>query len=234
MLGPFFLPFLSLDYTLPYMNTLYHYVHCPFCVRVRLALGYLDIEYNSQVLSYDNEKTPLELTGVKMLPIMDFGNGEIKNESLDIIKTLDQKNKLKNQLLDDQNKLQEIENLLSEIGKNVHSLCMPYWIYTPEFDDQSRQYFSSKKEMKRGPFYKLIQNKDQFINGLNQTLEEMEKNLVPFYSSNDFSIIDIMIASHLWGMYVFPEFQFSPKMNQYLQSIRLKCHFDYHQDFWKD
>ena len=49
---------------------LYHYVHCPFCVRVRMALGHLKIPYESIVLPYDEEEIPLEMCQKKMLPIL--------------------------------------------------------------------------------------------------------------------------------------------------------------------
>jgi glutaredoxin 2 len=210
---------------------LYHYVHCPFCLRVRMSLGKLNIAYESVVVAYDDEATPIRLSGQKMLPIFEFSSTKIMNESLDIISDLDQ-NKILN-LNHYQIHKNEIDRLLNQIGSNVHSLCMPYWIWTPEFNEASRHYFQSKKEMKRGPFKKLVQDKDHFIKNLDSLLTLLEEKLTPFYQSPSLTIVDIMIASHLWGLYIFPEFQFTPKMHQYLQSIKSECHFEYHQDFWK-
>ena len=48
---------------------------------------------NLIVLPYDDETTPVNLTGVKMLPIIEI-DGETSNESLEIISKLDDKNKL--------------------------------------------------------------------------------------------------------------------------------------------
>lgn len=213
------------------MITLYHYVHCPFCVRVRMALGLLKLSYKSEVIPYDDEKTPLNLTGVKMLPIANV-NGSVMNESLDIIKKCDEKNVLKMELLDHSEKRQELEDLLNAIGSDVHSLAMPYWIYTKEFNEQSRKYFQSKKELKRGPFNDLMKKAPEFISGLNKTLAGLESKLNPFYNSNELTIFDIMIASHLWGMYVVPEFQFSEKVHTYLQTVKEKTQFHYHEDFY--
>lgn len=208
---------------------LYHYVHCPFCVRIRMVLGLKNFKYESIVLPYDDEKTPVDLMGVKMLPIMEFDDTKM-NESLDIIQRLDSDDSLK---FDQFTSSKEaIESLLSEIGSNVHSLCMPYWIYTKEFDENSRSYFQTKKEKKRGPFNELIQNREKFLSGLETTLENLEKELSPFYQSSEMTINDILIASHLWGMYIFPEFQFSEKVHGYLQSVKKACAFDYHQDLW--
>ena len=211
---------------------LYHYVHCPFCVRVRMGAGFLNISYDSIVVPYDDESTPINLTGKKMLPIWVDNENKAQNESLDIIKKLDQHNALNWDLFVGQK--DTIDRLLGSIGDPVHSLCMPYWIWTPEFNPNSRKYFQSKKEEKRGPFKDLIKNKNVFIQKLNGILgHEIEAKLTPFYNSEKLTIVDIMIASHLWGMYIFPEFQFSTKVHSYLQNVGTQCHFNYHEDFWK-
>lgn len=210
---------------------LYHYVHCPFCVRVRLALGFLQISFESIVVPYDDEETPVKLTGKKMLPIMAFDDGTIMNESLDIIKKLDPNNLLKNQLMNLHQ--EEFNALLERIGKPVYNLCMPYWIWTPEFNQNSRNYFQKKKEVKRGPFAKLIHQKEEFIAELDLILAGLENDLKPFYKNDEMTILDIALAAHLWGMYIFPEFQFSPKIHNYLQKVKRQCAFEYHGDFWR-
>jgi glutaredoxin 2 len=197
-----------------------------------MALGLLNLEYESIVLPYDDEATPIKLMGVKMLPIFEFSDNSVSNESLDIIKRLDKDNILKNDSLDEVN-LEEVNSMLSRIGSDVHSLCMPYWMWTPEFNDQSRKYFQDKKEVKRGPFNKLIQNKTSFLTNLENTLNDLEININEFYKSNTLTIKDIMISSHLWGMYIFPEFQFSEKIHNYLQRIAKATNFNYHEDFWR-
>jgi glutaredoxin 2 len=209
--------------------TLYHYVHCPFCVRVRMALGYLNLKYESKVLPYDDEVTPIKLTGKKMLPILAHQSG-VMNESLDIIAFIDKTNELKVHEITQASAFQETEALLNRIGSPVHSLAMPYWVYTPEFSESSRLYFKKKKEAKRGPFSELVKNQKQFTDELAPHLKTVEENLKPFYKSSSFSLQDILIASHLWGLYVVPEFQFSEKLHQYLQTIKQHCRFNYHQD----
>lgn len=209
------------------MITLFHYAHCPFCIRVRLALGYLNISYQTKLLPYEDEKTPVDLCQKKMLPILKVDD-KAMNESLDIISHLDKNNALTLEKLNDRD---EFEDLLSKLGSNIHSLCMPYWVWTAEFSPESREYFKKKKEAKRGPFSELIKNKKNFLTPLNETLKDLEKDLNPYYKSEHFTILDIMLASHIWGMYIFPEFQFSEKVNNYLQGIKKICSFEYHEDF---
>lgn len=213
------------------MNTLYHYIHCPFCVRVRMAAGFCNTPYESKVLSYEDEKTPKDLMNKKMLPILDFGDGTLLNESLDIIKKFDSQNILTLELLENLEKLEEIEMRLKALGSPIHNLCMPYWAYSQEFTPNARQYFIDKKSQKRGPFNILMSKKDDFLSELSPLLLDLESNLNPFYRSEVLTVFDIMLASHIWGMYIFPEFQFSEKLHNYLQTVKSLCSFEYHEDY---
>lgn len=216
------------------MHKLYHYVHCPFCVRIRMVCGALKIPFKSIVLPYNDENTPISLMGTKMLPIMEFSNGKLSNESLKIIKALDKDNYFKSNDILNTPKFNEFEQLLNDLGKNIHSLAMPYWMYTPEFDNNSRDYFKNKKEAKRGPFNKLVQNKNLYLNNLQIDLDRLEDLINPYFNSSRYlTLNDILLASHLWGLYIVPEFQFSEKMNRYLKNIATICHFNYHEDFWR-
>ncbi len=213
---------------------LYHYYHCPFCVRVRLALGFLKMDYEAKAFSYDDEEGPVKLSGKKMLPIVDFGDGKIMNESLDIIRELDQEDRLSCASYFGSTEEVELEERLSELAKPIHNLAMPHWIYTKEFSPEARKYFQQKKELKRGPFANLIKNKEDFLQQLSPLLEDLEKQLQDegFYRSDSLRIQDILLASHLWGMYIVPEFQFSARLHAYLQSIKEASNFHYMDDLW--
>ena len=47
----------------------YVYDHCPFCVRVRLALGIMNVKHNVHFLANDDIPTPTKLCGKKIAPI---------------------------------------------------------------------------------------------------------------------------------------------------------------------
>ena len=47
----------------------YVYDHCPFCVRVRLALGIMNVKHNVHFLANDDIPTPTKLVGKKIAPI---------------------------------------------------------------------------------------------------------------------------------------------------------------------
>ena len=210
------------------MYQLYHYVHCPYCLRVRMALGYLDIPYRSIVLPYDDEETPISLTGKKMLPILTFPDGHHENESLAIISKLDGQKRLGNLSSEETTHL---DHVLATISSPLHKLAMPYWIYTKEFDQNSRRYFQLKHEKRKGPFRQLMEMKEVLMEELSPLLEEIVRELTPWFRANRFGLQDILLASHLWGGYVVPELQFPPLLHRYLQSISKKCRFRYHEDF---
>lgn len=47
----------------------YVYDHCPFCVRVRLALGVKNIKHTVHFMANDDVPTPTKLVGKKIAPI---------------------------------------------------------------------------------------------------------------------------------------------------------------------
>ena len=83
-----------------------------------MALGYLKLPWISHVLPYNNEETPIRLSGKKMLPILVI-DGNARNESLDIIALLDKDEKLST------SSWGETDLVLNELGQYVHNLGMP-------------------------------------------------------------------------------------------------------------
>jgi len=74
----------------PQLPTLYVYDHCPFCVRVRLALGVKNIKHLIHFLANDDIETPTRLVGKKIAPIFCLPEDEsVMGESLDIIALID-------------------------------------------------------------------------------------------------------------------------------------------------
>jgi glutaredoxin 2 len=187
-----------------------------------MALGFLNVRYQSRVLPYDDQKTPVDLIGVKMLPIL-LADGIPNRESLDIIQKFDQKNELNND-----SDISHAEAFIKAVNNPVHSLAMPHWLYTKEFTPSSREYFLKQKEEKRGPFKDLMAKAEVFKAELKPHFADLAAKLKPFYLSDKISIQDIMIAAHLWGLYVVPEFQFPEEIHQYLQNVKRSCRFNYH------
>ena len=51
------------------LPTVYVYDHCPFCVRVRLALGIKNVKHKIYFMANDDVPTPTSLVGKKIAPI---------------------------------------------------------------------------------------------------------------------------------------------------------------------
>ena len=72
------------------LPTVYVYDHCPFCVRVRFALGVKNIKHNVNFMANDDIPTPTALVGRKIAPIIQWSTDDVcMAESLDIIDLVD-------------------------------------------------------------------------------------------------------------------------------------------------
>ena len=190
-----------------------------------MALGFLKLNYKTHVLDYSDESTPTKLTGKKMLPIFDFGDAAM-NESIDIIKKLDKSNEIKFS-----KSVGDLEMITKSIGGFVHPLAMPVWVYTKEFNEKSRKYFIAKKEKSKGPFSDIYKKRDVYIK---MAYDFFYKNKDFFSFTPNTKLGDhILIASHLYGLYLVPDFSFPDFVHDFMQNVRETCHFDYHADFWK-
>eukprot|EP00566_Odontella_aurita_P019208 CAMPEP_0113589582 /NCGR_PEP_ID=MMETSP0015_2-20120614/36168_1 /TAXON_ID=2838 /ORGANISM="Odontella" /LENGTH=316 /DNA_ID=CAMNT_0000495617 /DNA_START=455 /DNA_END=1405 /DNA_ORIENTATION=- /assembly_acc=CAM_ASM_000160 len=68
------------------LPVVYVYDHCPFCVRVRLALGIMNVKHSVRFMANDDIPTPTKLVGKKIAPIFEIPEDDfIMMESLDII-----------------------------------------------------------------------------------------------------------------------------------------------------
>lgn len=218
---------------MPNTITLYQYLHCPYCIRVRLALSYLAIPYKSVLLSYADEVTPVKLTGKKMAPILKRLDGTFINESLDIIHYVDLEGKLELKTPELSSAMPWVLQWIDQISKPLFNLLMPYYLNNLEFSDQDKKYFQAKKEIKRGSFTELVKKRDQFSHEVNAHLELLLPKLAPFINGENLSLLDILLTSHLWGLYFAHDYRVSEKLHQYLCLVAKTCNFTYDQDWWK-
>lgn len=72
------------------LPTVYVYDHCPFCVRVRFALGVKNVKHRVYFMANDDVEVPTALVGKKIAPIMEWKEDDlVMAESMDIIKLVD-------------------------------------------------------------------------------------------------------------------------------------------------
>jgi glutaredoxin 2 len=165
-----------------------------------------------------------------MAPFIVDNEGKAFNESLDIIERFDTKNALKTQEYKNQGPGHEFLALISE---PLFQLSMPYMWKYGEFDDANKLYFQKKKEVKRGSLAALQKQRPQYEALILTLLAEQEANLVRgFFQSETLTLNDILVASHLWCLYMVTEFQFPSKWHEYLQRVKRDCHFDFDRELF--
>lgn len=156
---------------------LYVYDHCPFCVRARMLVGLKQPDCEVIYLANDDEVTPVELIGKKMLPILVTDQGEAIGESMDIVRYLDGITGDKRLLAADD---ESVEAWINEATAVIFPLAVPRWAYSSyaEFRDLSaRQYFIDKKQAFFGNFSALIKSSPALIEEVNGKLVVLESLL---------------------------------------------------------
>ncbi|MEQ9115759.1 MAG: glutaredoxin 2 [Rickettsiales bacterium] len=155
---------------------LYVYDHCPYCVKARMIFGLKHVEFDLEFLLNDDEKTPIEMVGQKMVPILELDNGKYMPESMDIVHYIDSefsKHKIVNPSSNG-----KIIDWIDETTHEMYQLAMPRWVQVdlPEFRTRGAiEYFIKKKEKYVGPFEELLQESDRFIESMNKKLIELDK-----------------------------------------------------------
>ena len=207
----------------------YHYPHCPFCQRVRLVLKAKNITYQDVPLSYAEEKTPQRLIGKKMLPIIDFGDGKIMGESLDLIKELEKRfpePSLTHQWIEPD--LDWASNIAVRAPK-YFDVVIPFFLDefegAPEFDAAGIKYFKEGKEAKRGKSFETMKQeapavyKENIIIILAEIVERVEGGWV----GQQFSLADCVLAADLSGLRSVKNIEIPPQIIAYIEKVEDQC-----------
>ena len=156
--------------------TLYVYDHCPYCIKARMIFGYKGINFELKYLLNDDEKTPIEMIGQKMAPILEKEDGGFMPESLDIIDYVDQSDDslfINKKIAHDEN----LKTWLQEAREYLYPLTMPRWIMVglEEFKTESSiAYFTRKKEDYIESFDEHLKNTEVLLNKANEHLNKLE------------------------------------------------------------
>ncbi len=156
---------------------LYVYDHCPYCVKARMIFGLKDVAVEVVELLNDDEKTPIEMIGKKMLPILEKQVGQYVPESLDIIATIDQTASHGKSIVHTAPESEELNQWLKESRQYTYALAMPRWVAMGlgEFKTQSAiDYFTHKKYDSIGPFEQNLFITQDLINFAQNHLQRLE------------------------------------------------------------
>lgn len=205
----------------PSLPKVYVYDHCPFCVRVRMALGYKNIKHEVVFMGNDDVKTPTDLVGKKMAPILVMPDDDLTMpESLDICKYFDESDRFgpTNTILPATDRT-DIKAWQKGLQTTLRMLTRPRYMVTalPEFMQQDGKDFFVKGHQ-LPPYEKadwkenlsmetkwelysdaLATKTDEHLPALNAALVELDGMIFSkeFCSEGGFSYDDIDLWSRL-------------------------------------
>jgi len=201
---------------------LYIYDHCPFCIKVMLAIGYLGIECDVEILMNDDESTPVGLIGKKMLPILVCDDGKAIAESDDIVLYLsrDAAKSIAGAVY-----AEGINEWKASAGPHLASLVFPRYMQAdmiPEFaTDSARNYFRAKKEAMLGKTFAEASAEQAFhLAEVTSYLKELSAWLpLPSNRSWQLSFDDIAIYPWLRNLTLVKPLLLPKRISDYLDEV---------------
>ena len=204
---------------------LFIYDHCPYCVKARMIFGLKNTPVQLMTLLNDDEKTPIDMIGQKMVPILETSPGQFMPESMDIVQFID--NKLSPKIVSDKEDPLLLE-ILEQARTPYYSLVMPRWVQSEmeEFKtDSARKYFQNKKEQMIGPFETALENTKQFKKEITKILLKIENKMFKesnWYIKNQLSFNDFHLFAFLRSLTIVKDLHFPPILDNYMKDCAEK------------
>jgi len=218
---------------------LYVYDHCPFCVRVRVALGVQGIKHKLVFLGNDDVDTPTAMVGKKIAPIWKDADGPMM-ESLDIIAKVVPEGSILP--ASDRTDFKAWQKSVQTI---MRKLCRPRYVMVPlpEFMQKSgRDAFVNNHQMppfekadwkgnadmsieeKYGYYTEAFGNSAELIAELNEKVEELEDMIccAECATEGGFSYDDVDLWARLRSLTLIKGLVLPPKVKAYLEYFEEK------------
>lgn len=157
---------------------LYIYDHCPFCIKARMIFGLKNIPVELNVLANDDDETPTQMIGQKMVPILQKDDSRYLPESMDIVHYVD---KLDGKPLLTGKKNPAIDEWLRKVNSYANHLLLPRFAKSAfdEFSTPSaRKYFTEKKEAMIGSFADHLAHSAGLTKKISDDLRALDKLIV--------------------------------------------------------
>ncbi|WP_299257564.1 glutaredoxin 2 [uncultured Kushneria sp.] len=154
---------------------LYIYDHCPFCVKARMIFGLRDVPVTLQTLLNDDAETPMRLVGDKKVPILEFEDGYTLDESLEIVKCID--NEAEGVKVMEGPRNPEVERWVKASSETVGRLFIPRAPRAPlgEFATMDAvEHFTNNKKAVFGRFDTLLEQTPELLVEVTQWLNELD------------------------------------------------------------
>ncbi len=200
---------------------LFHYDHCPYCVKVRMLLGFKNINFELITLLNDDEQTPLQMIGQKMVPILQKPDGSFLSESLDIISYIDSLSDFGKPVVHPSKEDSRLSKWFEESRLSIYGLAMPRWVKMglEEFATPSAiDYFVNKKEKMIGSFKEHLDRSDELIEKAQKSLKNLESLVSPkpFFWGEILNLDDFHVFASLRSLTTVRNLTFPEKINEYM------------------
>ena len=195
-----------------------------------MIFGLKQIPFQLKTLLNDDEKTPIAMIGVKMVPILEYKKGAFMPESLDIVSYID---KSKAPALVNKKTSQKLTRWLDKNSQLCYKLAMPRWIKAnlEEFKTQkAKDYFINKKTAYIGSFENCLKNTHQLIQEMTEELNSLESFFTKKQSffTGCLSWDDFHLFAFLRSLSIVKGLAFPPKVKFYSESLSQKSQIPLH------
>ncbi len=213
----------------PEKPTLIHFEFCPFCHRVRLALGFKRIAYTETLDRFYGPDHFRAISGFDRLPVLVYGDGARQGESLDIIRSLDACFPHTAPLAhaSGEDAFQTVLAWRARISDTLFRLIAPVLpAYEGLGDDQrAMAYYRQRMEGWLGAsLEELHAQRHAFYDAVRPELETMASSVDRhgFYRS-EFSIADTVIAGDLTGLRLLDAIALPAALTAYFERVEAAC-----------
>ena len=205
---------------------LYVYEYCPYCIKARMIFPLKGLPFELEVLLDDDIRTPTQLIGRKLLPILVKEDGTAMGESMDIVRDIERQPNTKRCLIGADRR--EIAAWCSDTALTIYSLAMPRWCDMPvhEFSTPSaRAFYLRGKEAWLGPFKQLIAQTPALLAKVNAALATLETLIASEDAVNgELSEDDFSVFPLLHQLSVVKGVRYPARVAVYRRRMAERCH----------
>ncbi len=139
---------------------LYSFRRCPYAIRARMALHYNEIVYEHREISLKNRPQKLfDISSKGTVPVLDLNNGNVIDESLDIMKWALSKN------IDQEWYVDSLELQDSLIAENdtTFKKWLDLYKYHTRYPEFTQEYYRGKCKKIIGNYEKILDSRQYLI-----------------------------------------------------------------------
>lgn len=200
---------------------LFVYDHCPYCVKARMIFPLKHIPFEKIILLNNDEQTPKNMIGRKVVPILQKADGSYLPESMDIVHYIDSLSG-PSVLIGKTNP--SINDWLSGPANYANRLLLPRYAKSElaEFATSSaRDYFIQKKESSLGySLTSLYEETPTLLERLTTDLHHLEPLIISSEACNGrLSEDDFHLFAMLRGLTIIKTLTLPEKIKHYVTNM---------------